>query len=339
MFVPGGVDELREAIDDSHVQFALLRFSFGSGSFKRTKFVFITILSENVPAVKKGRVLTKKSTVKDSCGMTHVEIQLEDPSECTVDNIMSMVQRMIASDDNLGDFSISQMKADYEAMIKESGEGGGGKDILKRAGKRKTAKEMGSVDATRALDAVKSRMGPFNWALFKAKLPLELHDAGSMSVNEMTKTLKDDEVLFGLLRMGFGTGTFRRVKWIGLHWSGEKVSPVKRGQANAKAKDIQSQLEPYSVVVNASSEDECSLELIIDKVRRAIVVDGGDADQDENPYTLEEFYKALREEAAKHAAFFGDSEGGEEQKSVVSAVEELHRDGSGVNWVLLQFSS
>lgn len=36
----------------------------------------------------------------------------------------------------------------------------------------------------------------------------------------MRKWLKDDQVLFGLLRMGFGSGTFRRTKWLFLHWSG-----------------------------------------------------------------------------------------------------------------------
>jgi hypothetical protein len=41
------------------------------------------------------------------------------------------------------------------------------------------------------------------------------------------------QVCFGLLRMGFGKGQFRRSKWIYVKFSGERVPALKRGLANA----------------------------------------------------------------------------------------------------------
>lgn len=39
----GGLDEMREKVNDGTVQFALCRFAFGRGTFKRNKLIFMTI--------------------------------------------------------------------------------------------------------------------------------------------------------------------------------------------------------------------------------------------------------------------------------------------------------
>ena len=38
----------------------------------------------------------------------------------------------------------------------------------------------------------------------------QLFNAGSLSVSELKRVLPEDEVLYGLVRMGFGAGQFRR---------------------------------------------------------------------------------------------------------------------------------
>ncbi len=65
----------------------------------------------------------------------------------------------------------------------------------------------------------------FNWALFKPHTTtgsggLDFFNAGSGSIEEMRRWLPADEVLFGLLRLGFASGRFRRTKFIFVHWSG-----------------------------------------------------------------------------------------------------------------------
>lgn len=327
---------MAKSMDDHTVQFGLIKIDIGSGSFKRSKMVFVHLQGENAGAVAKGRLNTMKGSVKEAVGATHAEVQVYSAEECTTEAVLKQLGSVMSMDD-MGGFSIAKMTEDYEAMIASAGPAlAAGGDILARAATRQTAAEMGTVEAAKALEAVKQPLGPFNWALFKPSATLELHNAGSMSVNEMTKWLAADQVLFGLLRMGFGVGKFRRVKWICLHWSGESVSPVKRGRANATKKDVLKALEPFSLTISASDHDEMSLESIIEKVKRTAVVDGGDADTDEDPYSLESFMKALREEAAANAEFFGEEAEAEEDGDLPlkATVDSVVGDG-GFNWMLI----
>jgi Cofilin/tropomyosin-type actin-binding protein len=285
--------------------------------------------------------LTKKAEVKSQCGEVHAEVQIESKDGCTVDHFVEVLSKSMVMDSG-GKFSISKIKEDYEAMIARSktADAGGG-DILKRAEKtRKTAAEMGSVKAEKVLEAVRKPLGPFNWALFRAGTAkaLDFFNAGSMSVMEMQKWLKDDEVLVGLLRMGFGTGKLRRVKWICVHWSGDKVSPVKRGRAVAATKDLARALEPFSLTISASSAEDLSLAAIIDKVRRSVVVDGESHDADKDGFSIEEFLKSLREETAASADFFGDAAPAVPGEiPLAETVADIRDpDGKGVNWMLLQ---
>ncbi|KAA0145774.1 hypothetical protein FNF29_08394 [Cafeteria roenbergensis] len=90
--------------------------------------------------------------------------------------------------------------------------------------------------------------------------------------------------------------------------------------------------------VTASSAEEMTLDAIIDKVRRSAVVDGGAADADEDPYSLESFMKALREEAAANAEFYGesaDAAADDSEHPFASTLASVHASGSGYNWMLV----
>lgn len=163
-----------------------------------------------VSVIKRGRTNSKKGAIKAAMGSTHAELIISEKSELTLDHILEEMLKVFVSDG--GDFSVSALKADYEAMttaaklaaVKIEGAGGG---------KRLTAAEMGAefVSGDKALSAVRENMGPFNWALFVPdETKLVFANAGSMGVNEMREWLKEDKVYFGIIRMGFGSGTFRR---------------------------------------------------------------------------------------------------------------------------------
>ena len=51
----GSVNEMVKSCDESRVMFALLRFDLGTGSFARTKWVFLHWNGESTSAVKRGR--------------------------------------------------------------------------------------------------------------------------------------------------------------------------------------------------------------------------------------------------------------------------------------------
>ena len=56
-------------------------------------------------------------------------------------------------------------------------------------------------------------------------------DAGSLSFDEMSTALDDGQVLAGVIRLGFGTGRFRRTKLIAVWWMGDAVPGRERGQS------------------------------------------------------------------------------------------------------------
>lgn len=151
----------------------------------------------------------------------------------------------------------------------------------------------------------------------------------------MVKWLEDDQFYYGLLRLGFGTGRFRRTKWVFVCWSGPKVSLVKRAKAMGQRAALKTKLGPASVDIEAATLDDITLEIVIDKVKRAAVVDGDDVKSAEDPYSVENFMKALQEEAAASAAFFGDSglQLGGTTKSAETLLKELRTHGSSTNWV------
>lgn len=56
-------------------------------------------------------------------------------------------------------------------------------------------------------------------------------NAGSLSVPEMVRCLPPDEACLGLLRLGFGTGRFRRLKYVVVDYTGPALGAVKRAKA------------------------------------------------------------------------------------------------------------
>lgn len=163
--------------------------------------------------------------------------------------------------------------------------------------------------ASVALRHVREQLGPFNWLLLKpARGSLELVDAGSLSLKEMVAHLDEREVLYGLLRMGFGSGLFRRTKWVGIWWNGPEAKALTRGKAAGAKEESLRRIEPFSLTISASSIDELSLERVLEKVRRAAHIDGDGTDsaRGANTFSAATFEEALAEEVAASAAFFGD---------------------------------
>ncbi|CAE8593948.1 unnamed protein product [Polarella glacialis] len=100
------------------------------------------------------------------------------------------------------------------------------------------------VTVEEALRCVSTDQGTFNWLLLEPT-KLALHKAGKGGLDEMKEHLSDHQVLFGLLRLSFGsgsrsaTGGGRAVpgisKHVFVHWVGPRVSVVKRGVWNTGA--------------------------------------------------------------------------------------------------------
>lgn len=341
----GGVDEMRESLDENTVQWGLLRFSIGSGTFKRNKLLLIHFQGEHCSGLTKAKINKHGHLVEKDFGDTAAKLTMSEKEEVTLENILSEGKRVLVGD-NLGNYSMADMKADYEKMLAAT-RAKAIEAMLKGDGeteKRKTAKDLG-VSGEKALELVRKPMGAFNWALFKPDpTTLDLWDAGSLSVAEMHTVLPEDEVLCGLIRMGFGTGQFRRTKWIGIWWSGGKVSAVKKGQMLGTGKDqMMKKINSGGLNMEGSSEDDLSLEAIIDKVRRAAVIDGdgvdgigGARDIGEDPFSMDAYYAALEEEIKGNREFFGEkTEDTSRNFGLAATIKEVRSQDGKYSWLLV----
>lgn len=304
--------------DDGRVLYGLIKMQVGDGAFSREKLVHVHFNGQECPTVRRGRANAMKTKVEEQIGHVHATVQVMSKEELQLERFMEVVSKNFIDDSHdIGaqgggrkSFSIGAVKKYHEASIEEARR----KSAVLLA-TRCTAMEMPTPpSALTAIEKVKEPMGVFNWVLLKPNdKRLELHDAGSGSIEEMRKYLTLDEVLFGLVRMGFGTGRFRRTYWYFLHWTGEGTPAVKRGRFNALASHFQGVLGPFacSMAANALDDELATLEGVIEKMKRSIVVDGaakGHAvgQEEADPVSLQAFQAALAEEAAKNAAFFGD---------------------------------
>ena len=103
-------------------------------------------------------------------------------------------------------------------------------------------------------------------------------------------------------------------------------------------------LSPHHLTMHASDLDELTLEIVIDKVRKATVVDGDDTEsKTADPFSVESFMEALAEEQAANAEFFGDSGDGSEVSTVAvdmrKVLDDLHKADGVHNWLLFEVRS
>ena len=93
--------------------------------------------------------------------------------------------------------------------------------------------------------------------------------------------------------------------------------------------------------IEATTVEDVNLKTIIEKIKRSTAVDGSVDVGSEDPYSVDAFMNALKEETAASGEFFGDkgvvvTEGGSAaapQKSVETLLAEMQVPGSALTWV------
>merc|ERR1719203_476759 len=145
------------------------------------------------------------------------------------------------------------------------------------------------------------------WRPSKGEREPELISGGCDSLQEMRSFLSEhlEEPMFGLLRMGFGTGRLRRTKHVFVHAVGQKAGLVKRGKiAGQRSKMQQWVEESRNVSVHIEVEDETGLteEIVVAAVQKAAHLDddvvAGDVGL-KDIYTVDGLQQAHNEERTK----------------------------------------
>ena len=173
----GGFPELADSLVEDAVQFGVLRFELGSGSFMREKYVFMQYAGPSTGAVKRGRHVGQAAIVKEAMGGAHASMVFYDREEMTVETVLQRLLSIMTADD--GEFSMEQLKAMIDEQIAKAAAtvvdiGGDGRHVL-------SAAEMRNHDfgAMECIKYVKATAGPFNWLLLEPDATnLTLFNAG-----------------------------------------------------------------------------------------------------------------------------------------------------------------
>eukprot|EP01083_Nonionella_stella_P011713 33255_1 len=177
---------------------------------------------------------------------------------------------------------------------------------------------------TRIVKCIHAQTSPMNWAVFKPSntdiIPMAFGHGG---LNDLRAALKPDQVQYGIMRLTFGEGRFRRSHWVFVCWSPDSMTKVDSQKVRKKRMSdrmvhigfkgwMQKSIGPYGVEVLAEDYEYVTLEDWILRVRKTVVVDGEAIDADA-------FRKALEAEKAHFAEMKAKKEEEKRKK------EELER--------------
>ena len=134
---------------------------------------------------------------------------------------------------------------------------------------------------------------------------------------ECIKYLKGGEVYYGLLRLGFGQGRFRRTKVVFFSWTPSGLPSLSVSQRKLMAETKGSMAEKlggFAIELQASVLEDLSLPLLLDKAKKILMAN--EAVLQEAAAVLPEddveeaFYRALEEECLASRGFFEAGAGG-----------------------------
>lgn len=331
----GGIIEMAKWMSDDQVMWGLVRFEVGSGSFARTKVLFLHFNGDRTPALRRGMAneLTKEVNWFLRGGEDrdnfHASIEIKNVADMTPEHILKIVSEFFVIDHVEG-YDASWMNKMYQDQLarEQAAEEARLAEEKARIDREQEeacvaaeeARIQAEAEAAAEAELKKSQLrytvgrdalqsvgegGAWNWVLLgpNEKVLIVL-GGGDESIEEMRACgmKHSDLVLFGVLRLPFGDGRLRRTKWAFVHIIGSSVSAVKRGKYNEKRAAMEELCKGFAnvtVTLYDVSVEDFTTQLVIDRVRQFSVIDDqklqGD-DSAKNFFSVEAFKLALKKE-------------------------------------------
>lgn len=303
-----GIEKMREKVDDSEVQFGLLKLELGEGQLRRARNIFVHINGERCPNVKRGKCNECKaeamSILRGEQGFS-ASLEIGTQQLVTTEHIMSEVAQFFVVDESAAYDVQRTMKSTEHLPGLEV-------DRFSAAPQHQIACYPGQhsehtfTSGRDALKAVREDPGRWRWMLMGDEgSPVY---AGLQAVDEMRTCMvsHQNEVLFGALRMSFGVGRLRRTKWVFVHFVGPSVPAFQRGKAASNRQNIEKLIAKelsWSVAMEVDTPEDFTEVNVVNQVRRAAEVDDEEVAQDQamiNVFTVQHFREALEVEMGMH---------------------------------------
>lgn len=243
----GGIDELRDNLDNSQIMWGLVRFYAGNGTLNQKYLVVIQFLGKDSSALLRHQVrgdLT--SHALQVFGTVSRDLMFDDKEEVTLENLKNKLL-------------VRECDAQWKAP---------------RASFLSAPKELEDVPAIyrpqsgeAALQEISNEDGKWNWVLFGPDPKSMFIAGGADSVEGMIQALKDrpNQVLYGWIRLAFGDEDHRQVRLVFVHWGGPGVSPGTRFKHSLVKPAMLSKLDA-SAGLDFHTADELSLDSFLNSI-------------------------------------------------------------------------
>lgn len=340
----GGILELSEKVNDRMVSWALLRFQVGGGTFLRTKLVAIHCNGEDTPVMLRGWLNARSSEVLSMLGEVHANIDITRAKDLTVENVCKRLLPLFAADNLV--LSLAALYEEYGKVVEQMKEESRQRTLAAVPAPVPHVPEarFAPSTSTEALRAVGAERGPCNWVLLEPR-SFQLHSCGLGGLEDLKSNLAEDRLLFGALRLSFGSARPGIVKHIFVHWVGPRVSVVQRGLLNARLADAAAVVGKHCAVVfrrEAHCLGDLRLEDIIAELRRLTVTSVASAEGiAAGRISAAEYLAALKEESLqKQPEWEAEPEALPPQPDaqkcvdVKTAVDKVRSTDGEWNWVL-----
>jgi len=304
----GGISEMASELpeDDASVLWGLVTCVIGSGTFARTKYVLVSMAGSNCPAIRRMKSAEMNPEAGMLLGLDCIAFKAEKHEDVTLDAIVDKLLKECVSDNvGVAAMTASSIKADLEEQARKAMmalRDRRDSSVSEYTGPRTIIAMGKKISVEKVLEYVQKRDGPLNWALIDSRQ--KIIEAGGGGVHEMREFLDDKEVSFGILRMGFGSGQFKRNFWLFIHWAGDKAHPTVRGKANAELAACKNLLQPSQIDFFGVNRVDITVEIIIEKVLKYCTVDG-DTKKSQQTLDLAAYNEALLEDMKKLEEEFG----------------------------------
>eukprot|EP01126_Amoeba_proteus_P015624 TRINITY_DN1705_c0_g2_i3.p1 TRINITY_DN1705_c0_g2~~TRINITY_DN1705_c0_g2_i3.p1 ORF type:complete len:392 (+),score=92.95 TRINITY_DN1705_c0_g2_i3:577-1752(+) len=301
----GSVEELQDQLTDNGVIYALVRKVEQIDDSLVTKYCFVKWIGPNVPIMQKAKIGTHSGPVRAFFHPHHVTLDSPDKHEVNDDNIMKLI--MIASgtyehtlQSGIQKLSVATPTHTPTPVVvttpKKTSEAppahlSTGLAEVKRVSSN-AARGMGGVkqDETPteveqvivleneaaikdSIRSVRLDDNTINWCLVTYTAPksktLRFHASGSGGLPELLHHLRDDVVMYGLIRMLEVIDSTEAIKFCFIDWRGENINRMQRANLGIHSGAVQDLFRPYHVDIQPTSVEEISEALIMQKINNA----------------------------------------------------------------------
>jgi hypothetical protein len=267
----GGVAALAEALTDDMIGYCLARETDTFDNSVTVKFVFIFWLGDHANRMQKARTSTHMGYIKSFIGQFHVDQNATQKSEITPEVIKAKIMDFSGSGSRVLSETGEKNLTRQAASSTSSSSAPRGR-ITAGAGKSDQVSFADEEDTRRQLQEF--RVGNGNdWIAYT------YHDVGSNEVGflgtgaggvtELLTHLKDDNVVYALVRKIDKIDDSNTVKVAFVFWTGESTNRMLKARLGTHKGFVNSFFAPFHVDLNATQHNEVSDDIVFDLIRTA----------------------------------------------------------------------